>query len=103
MFRGLLHFYSDRYWISDAEELIKKRYLKKKAKESFNGNDIQSITGYTGIKLGLLINQYEEYLRKKHVLTKTSGHGSVVYYLANKTKEFCTQEFTEWFNKIPKQ
>jgi hypothetical protein len=100
LFRGLLHFHSEGFWINDAYTLIKTRYMTETAKRIFNGNDIQTLTDTTGMVLGKICREFNEWLRTTYNLTRTDGYNSISWFVAEKTKCEMIKMFMDWYNTI---
>lgn len=83
VWRAALEFGFD--WIKQAEPLIQRHATLQWVARTFNGNDMQRITGLTGKELGLVISKYKEYV------------GDWIEFVASNGTEFMHEHFYDWW------
>jgi len=102
LFRGLIHFSEEGYWIDRAKTHIENYVIMKNASRVFSGEDIARITELSGPSLGKVCKEFTEYLKIKHNLTKKLGYGSISSYIGSSSKSIIEEEFKNWY-KLSRQ
>jgi len=101
LFRGLLHFQEEGYWIERAQPLIRNRFHIEQARNIFNGSDIKEITGLYNLALGKIITRFNKYM--KSVVDNLPEYDNVSHYISCQTSKEMKTMFNNWYNSIDKQ
>lgn len=93
LFRGLYHFhYENPFWIGQAEQMVKDRVRMTKIRETFNGNHIAELTGFSGKELGQTIIDFKAYVNKSCV----DGYEE---FLFKNSTSYVRYFFKAWLNQ----
>lgn len=98
LFRGLLHFQEEGYWIERAQPLVQERHYVEEARKVFNARNIMQITGLSGSALGQTRRDFFEYLESV-VDRRRDLYNSVAQFISEHETNEIEEIFTNWYDE----
>jgi hypothetical protein len=98
LFRGLLHFQEEGYWIERAQPLVQERYYVEEARKVFNAHNIMQITGLSCSALGQTRRDFNQYLESV-VDRRRDLYNSVAQFISEHETNEIEEIFTNWYDE----